>query len=74
MDNSNNSVEEKLRMVREAFGPNKCQSMNKFVCGLIISAIDAKTKGLVIAHDFRGMAKRQGNKKQSVMIYVFMKN
>lgn len=76
MDNDSSATEEKLRLVREAFGPDKCQSMNAFVCGLIISAIDAKTKELVISHDFRGMLKRQGDKeevKNDLRIYEELK-
>ena len=64
MNDIGKTIEERLQMVIDSFGPNKRQWMNRLTRDLITSAIDAKIKEIVLLHDFR--AKRcQGGHKES---------
>ena len=66
MNDIDKTTDERLQIVRDSFNLNDYQWMNKLTRDLIISAINAKIKEIVLLHDFR--AKRcqggyKGNKE-----------
>jgi hypothetical protein len=64
MDDIQKTTEERLQLIRDSFTKNKCQWINTLTRDLIVKAIDAKIKEIVLLHDFR--AKRcQGGYKES---------
>ena len=66
-------------MIRNSFRLNECQCLNALTRDLIVEAIDAKIKELVMLHDFRSKHKRTrilGNKEvteHDVIIYQELK-
>ena len=64
MNDIDKTLEDRRQMVRDSFSSNQGKWMNTFTRDLIIRAIDAKIKEIVLLHDFR--AKRcQGGYKES---------
>ena len=79
MNDISKTIEERLQMVRDSFGPNKCQCMTALTRDLITWAIDAKTKELVLLHDFRARHRQVGRKEskeiaeENIRIYEELK-
>ena len=73
------TIEEKLQMVRDSFGPNKCQCLNTLTRDLFTCAIDAKIKECILLHDYRARlrkAERQESKETAegnIRIYEELK-
>ena len=66
MDYIDGTLEDKLNLVRKSFSPNICRCLPTFTRDLMIEAIDAKIKELVLLHDFRSKHKSSrilGNKE-----------
>lgn len=58
MIDNGKTIEGKLQMIRDSFGPNKCQCMTKLTRDLLTEAIEVKIKELVLGHDFRPRHRR----------------
>jgi hypothetical protein len=52
-------LEEKLQLIRDSFGMDKCQCLNPFTRDLLTQAIETQIKECVLGHDYRGKNKRQ---------------